>query len=53
MKLGRLIARRDRDQMNADVLESDFIAERLIGPNRRWIERVNAANTFHCSNSPG
>jgi hypothetical protein len=48
VELRRLVTRRNRDQMNSEVLESNLIAKRFINSNRRRVEVMNPPNAFHC-----
>ena len=47
VKLRGLVTRRNRDQMNSEVLESNLIAKRFVNPNRRRVEIVNSPNAFN------
>jgi hypothetical protein len=42
-----LVTRRNRDQMNSEILKSNLIAKRFINSNRRGVEVMNAPNAFH------
>ena len=44
------IARRNRHQMNAEILEAGPIAERLIDAHRLWIDEVHASLACHGGN---
>ncbi len=50
VELRRFVARRNRDQMNADILEADLVAKRFVNSNRRGVEVMNSPNAFHCGN---
>src|SRR5882724_9294094 len=50
VELRRLVTRRNRDQMNSEILKSNLIAKRFVNSNRRRVEIMHAPNTFHCGN---
>src|SRR5215475_5683619 len=50
VELRRLVARRNGDQMNANILEAHFISKRFVNSNCRRVEIVDSPNTFHCGN---
>jgi hypothetical protein len=50
VEFGGLISGRNRDQMNANIFETYLIAQRLIGSNRRRVEKMDSANAIHCGN---
>ena len=47
VKLRGLVTRRNRDQMNAEILEPNLIAKRFVNSNRRRVEIVDSPNAFH------
>src|SRR5215470_2701392 len=50
VELRRLVARRNRDQMNANILEAHLISQRFVNSNCLRVEIVDSPNTFHCGN---
>src|SRR5215475_6656618 len=50
VELSRLVTRRNRDQMNANIFEADLIAKRFVNSNCRRVKIVHSANTLHRGN---
>src|SRR5215510_14709058 len=50
VELRRLVARRNRDHMNANILEAHLISQRFVNSNCLRVEIVDSPNTFHCGN---
>src|SRR4030095_746236 len=50
VELRRLVTRRNRDQMNSEILKYKLIAKRFVNSNRRRVEVMNPPNAFHCGN---
>src|SRR5215470_2192433 len=50
VELRRLVTRRNRDQMNANIFEAHLISQRFVNSNCRRVEIVDSPNTFHCGN---
>src|SRR5262245_26867014 len=50
VELRRLVTRRNRDQMNANIFEAHLIAKRFVNSNCRRVEIVHSANTLHRGN---
>src|SRR5262249_20910955 len=50
VELRRLVTRRNRDQMIANIFEAHLISPCFINSICRWIKIVHSPNTFHCGN---
>src|SRR5215510_4331735 len=47
VELSRLVNRRNREHMNANIFEAHLISERFVNSNCRRVKIVDSSDTFH------